>query len=467
MIRHNAEQGLCGPGDPEDHVKRRIFHLEQGTRHTSSRVRPDGRVIEVQGNPMPSGGFVMSFTDITVFRQAEQALKDANESLESRVHERTQELEKLNQRLVKATQVSEQESQSKSRFLAAVSHDLMQPLNAARLFASSLSEVAKEQEVKQLSSHIESALGAAEDLIGDLLDISRLESGKLETNVHGFAINDVLSNLNAEFSALAGQQNIDFHMVPSSLFIQSDPKLLRRVIQNFLTNAFRYNPSGKVVLGARRVNGRVRIDVWDNGTGIDEDKQQEIFEEFTRGSQVRSDQGLGLGLAISKGIAHVLGHEISMRSWPDEGSVFSITLPRAEKVVAAPQVAAPTVNSEIAQLKILCVDNERDILVGMENLIGRWGCDVRTAGDLVESLKCLEDSWQPDVIFSDYRLDNGRTGLEVLQQCRLRLGDSFEGVIISADRTDDMLAAIKAHGFSFIAKPVKPLKLRAVLNRVA
>tara|TARA_Y100001960_G_C14482203_1_gene732387 strand:- start:99 stop:869 length:771 start_codon:yes stop_codon:yes gene_type:complete len=256
-------------------------------------------------------------------------------------------------------------------------------------------------------------------------------------------------------------------MVPSSLFIQSDPKLLRRVIQNFLTNAFRYNPSGKVVLGARRVDGRVRIDVWDNGTGIDEDKQQEIFEEFTRGSQVRSDQGLGLGLAISKGIAHVLGHEISMRSWPDEGSVFSITLPRAEKVVTAPQVAAPTVNSEIAQLKILCVDNERDILVGMENLIGRWGCDVRTAGDLVESLKCLEDSWQPDVIFSDYRLDNGRTGLEVLQQCRLRLGDSFEGVIISADRTDDMLAAIKAHGFSFIAKPVKPLKLRAVLNRVA
>ncbi|MEZ9058631.1 PAS-domain containing protein [Vibrio pelagius] len=467
VIRHNAEQGLCGPGDPEDHVKRRIFHLEQGTRHTSSRVRPDGRVIEVQGNPMPSGGFVMSFTDITVFRQAEQALKDANESLESRVHERTQELEKLNQRLVKATQVSEQESKSKSRFLAAVSHDLMQPLNAARLFASSLSEVAKEQEVKQLSSHIESALGAAEDLIGDLLDISRLESGKLETNVHGFAINDVLSNLNAEFSALAGQQNIDFHMVPSSLFIQSDPKLLRRVIQNFLTNAFRYNPNGKVLLGARRVGDRVRIDVWDNGTGIDEDKQQEIFDEFTRGSQVRSDQGLGLGLAISKGIAHVLGHEISMRSWPDEGSVFSITLPRAEKLVAIPQVTTTTVNSEIAQLKILCVDNESDILVGMEKLIGRWGCDVRTAVDLVESLKCLEGGWQPDVIFSDYRLDNGRTGLEVLQQCRLRLGDNFEGVIISADRTDDMLAAIKAHGFSFIAKPVKPLKLRAVLNRVA
>ncbi|MFA0567164.1 PAS domain-containing hybrid sensor histidine kinase/response regulator [Vibrio gallaecicus] len=467
VIRHNAEQGLCGPGDPEDHVRRRVYHLEQGTRHTSSRIRADGRVIEVQGNPMPGGGFVMSFTDITVFRQAEQALKEANESLESRVHERTQELEKLNHRLVKATKKSELESQSKTRFLAAVSHDLMQPLNAARLFASSLSEVAKDSEVKQLSSHIESALGAAEDLIGDLLDISRLESGKLETHVHAFSINDVLSNLNAEFSALAKQQNIQFEMIPSSLFIESDPKLLRRVIQNFLTNAFRYNPRGKVVLGARRVNGQVRIDVWDNGTGIDEDKQQEIFEEFTRGSQVRADQGLGLGLAISKGIAHVLDHHISMRSWPGEGSVFSITLNRAEKIIAPQIVQAVTPTSDLDHLKVLCVDNEPEILVGMENLIGRWGCEIKTATDLVQSLKALDDDWIPDVIFSDYRLDNGRTGLEVLQQCRLRLGNNFEGVIISADRTDDMMSAIKGNGFGFIAKPVKPLKLRAILNRLA
>ncbi|WP_227629977.1 PAS-domain containing protein, partial [Klebsiella pneumoniae] len=155
MIRHNAQQGLCGPGDPEDHVRRRVYHLEQGTSHTSSRVRADGRVIEVQGNPMPGGGFVMSFTDITVFREAEQSLKMANETLEERVLQRTLELEKLNKQLVTATQRSERESQSKSRFLAAVSHDLMQPLNAARLFASSLSEVAKEAEVQKLAHHIE------------------------------------------------------------------------------------------------------------------------------------------------------------------------------------------------------------------------------------------------------------------------------------------------------------------------
>ncbi|RJX65419.1 response regulator [Vibrio sinensis] len=465
VIRHNAQKGLCGPGDPEGHVRRRIYHLEQGSRHTSSRIRPDGRVIEVQGNPMPGGGFVMSFTDITVFREAEQALKDANETLEERVHERTRELEQLNQQLVVATQRSELESQSKSRFLAAVSHDLMQPLNAARLFASSLSEVAKDSETQQLSNYIESALGAAEDLIGDLLDISRLESGKLDVHVQGFAINDVLANLDAEFSALAKQQGIEFTMVRSHLLVQSDPKLLRRVVQNFLTNAFRYSPNGKVVLGVRRVGEQARIEVWDNGMGIDEDKQQEIFEEFNRGSQVRADQGLGLGLAISKGIASVLGHQISMRSWPSQGSVFSITLNQAMQEVLSPVQAPQEAVFDLSHLNVLCVDNEPDILVGMKSLLDRWGCNVRTAEDIVSSLQAIDSDWVPDVVLSDFRLNDGRTGLEVLQQCRLRLGDNFAGVIISADRTQDMMDGIESNGFYFIPKPVKPLKLRAFLNQ--
>ncbi|MGR5288181.1 PAS domain-containing hybrid sensor histidine kinase/response regulator [Vibrio maritimus] len=465
VIRHNAEQGLCGPGDPNEHVRKRIFYLEQGSPHTSSRVRSDGSVIEVQGNPMPGGGFVMSFTDITVFREAEMALRDANERLEERVVERTHELEQLNQRLVLATRRSESESQSKMRFLAAVSHDLMQPLNAARLFASSLSEVSKDEEGRKLSGHIESALGAAEELIGDLLDISRLESGKLQTNVRGFHLSEVFETLQAEFSAISKGKQIDFSVVSSSLIVKSDPKLLRRVLQNFLTNAFRYNPEGKVLLGARRVNGRVRIDVWDDGIGIPEDKQKEIFNEFTRVDQARADRGLGLGLAISRGIARVLNHQISMRSWPDRGSVFSITLDLAREVAAEPVKVAATSDAGLKHLKVLCVDNEPDILVGMETLLARWGCDVRTALDLVGSLKHLDQGWEPDVILSDYRLDNGRTGLEVLQQFRLRVGDSFKGVIISADRTESMLEGIKSNGFAFIAKPVKPLKLRAILNQ--
>jgi CheY-like chemotaxis protein len=409
----------------------------------------------------------MSFNDITVFREAEEALKQANERLEERVRTRTQELEKLNRQLVQASHRAEQESQSKSRFLAAVGHDLMQPLNAARLFASSLSEMAKEPEVKRLSSHIESALGAAEELIGDLLDISRLESGKLDTNVRGFAIDNVLAILNAEFQALAKQQGIHFTMVPSSLAVRSDPKLLRRIIQNFLTNAFRYTPKGKVVLGVRRYGDLARVEVWDNGIGIEESQQQEIFEEFNRGGQVRSDQGIGLGLAISKGIASVLGHEISMRSWPGQGSVFSLTLNRTQlHELVAPPVEVSEHEEALPFVRVLCVDNEEDILVGMETLLSRWGCEIRTATNLVSSLKALEPDWVPDIILSDYRLDHGRTGLEVLQQCRLRLGEQFEGIIISADRTGEMMDAIRSNGFNFLPKPVKPIKLRAILNRV-
>ncbi len=465
VIYYNAQRGLCGPGDCADHVRRRIAHLQQGTRHTSSRVRPDGRVIEVQGNPMPGGGFVMSFSDITVFRNAEIALKNANEMLEERVQQRTCELEQLNKKLVLATQKSDQESRSKSRFLAAVSHDLMQPLNAARLFASSLSEIARDGEVQHLSDSIESALTSAEELIGDLLDISRLQSGKMSTNIHGFAVSDLLERLNAEFQALARQQGIQFTMVPSGLLVRSDPKLLRRIVQNFLTNAFRYNPNGKVLLGVRRAGSQVRIDVWDNGEGIEYERQQEIFEEFNRGANAQNEQGLGLGLAIAQGIARMLNHQISLRSWPGRGSVFSVTLDKADTISGVAETISVNDQNNIVGLKVLCVDNEPEILAGMNDLLGRWGCEVRTATDIVSSLKALDGEWIPDVVLSDYRLEHQRTGLEVLQQCRLRLGNRFKGVIISADRTAEVLEGVEANGFSFIAKPVKPLKLRAVLRR--
>lgn len=298
VIRHNAQQGLCGPGDPELHVRRRVEHLERGTKHTSSRIRDDGQVIEVQGNPMPGGGFVMSFSDITAFRRAEQALKEANETLEDRVQERTHELEKLNTKLVAATQDAQHASQSKSRLLAAVSHDLMQPLNAARLFASSLSETANDTNTKQFSAHIESALGAAEDLIGDLLDISRLESGKVPTDVRCFELREVLDKLDAEFSVLAAEQNIEFERVPTQLMVESDPKLLRRVLQNLLTNAFRYSQQegrrGKVLLGVRRTKDDIRIEVWDNGIGIPLEKQGEILMNLPVSMKTAPIKGWGL-----------------------------------------------------------------------------------------------------------------------------------------------------------------------------
>ncbi|UTM58994.1 hybrid sensor histidine kinase/response regulator [Photobacterium sp. CCB-ST2H9] len=469
VIRHNARQGLCGPGDPELHVEKRVQHLKRGTAHTSSRIRPDGRVIEVQGNPMPGGGFVMSFTDITAFRQAEEALKEANENLEARVRQRTQELEQLNRRLVSATQQAEQQAQSKSKFLAAVSHDLMQPLNAARLFSSSLSEVAKDEESTRLAHHIESALGAAEDLIGDLLDVSRLEAGKLQVNVHVFPLSDVLDNLKAEFSALAKQQGIDFAVVDSKALVHSDPKLLRRALQNFLTNAFRYNPGGKVLLGVRRHGSQLRIEVWDNGPGIPAEKQANIFDEFTRIDRGRGEHGLGLGLAIARGISRVLDHPLSLRSWLGEGTVFSLFVRRglAVQLPKTAEAVTPIQSLPLSGTRVLCVDNEKDILTGMENLLSRWGCEVRLAESVSAALAQCEQDWVPDVILSDYHLAQQETGLAVLEQCEAKLGRVFNGVVISADRMPETQQTIRSKGFAFISKPVKPLKLRSLLNQYA
>ncbi len=469
MVRYNAERGLCGPGDIEEHVKKRVGYLRKGSSHTSSRVHPDGRVIEVQGNPMPGGGFVMSFTDITAFRHAEEALKQSNETLEARVVERTKALETLNRRLISATAKAEQASQSKSRLLAAVSHDLMQPMNAARLFASSLSEMAEGKETQKMAGHIESALGAAEDLIGDLLDISRIESGKMKAKITDFELDEVFSTLAAEFGVIANQQGIDFRVQPTGLRIRSDRRLLRRILQNFLTNAFRYNPDGRVLLGVRRHGTQCRIEVWDNGPGIPQDRQQDIFNEFTRIDRKGAELGLGLGLAIARGISRILNQPLSLRSWPGQGTVFSITAP----IASAPQVCDTGIETEekhknsepLAGVQVLCVDNERDILAGMESLLSRWGCQVEVAEDLDGVVALLEGGFRPGAILSDYHLAPSLTGLDVLQRCRAMLGNKFVGAVITADRTQETRTLVRELGFGYIAKPVKPLKLRALLQQ--
>lgn len=472
IIRYNAGQGLCGPGDIEAQVARRVAFMKRGSPHVSARERPDGRVIEMQGNPMPAGGFVMTFTDITPFRAAERVLREANEHLEARVAERTHELSELNRQLLLVNQQVERANHSKSRFLAAVSHDLTQPLNAAKLFTSSLLEMLPqggEQAAEQvrIARHIDDALGATEDLITDLLDISRLEAGKFKAKKLDFALSDVLGNLKAEFGVLAQAGEIQFSVVESRLAVYSDVRLLRRVLQNFLTNAFRYNPGGRVLLGCRRQGDKVRIEVWDNGPGIPLDKQEAIFDEFSRldHSRTAREQGLGLGLAIARGISQVLGHQLSLRSWPGAGSVFAITLNLATRPVTPSQLAAPVVrDSQLEGIRVLCIDNEEDILIAMASLLGRWGCEVRCAQSLEQAEEIIGAGFLPRLVLSDYHLDDGKTGLQALHMIRLAHGNDIGGIIISADRKSELQTQIREHGFGYVSKPVKPLKLRALMN---
>jgi signal transduction histidine kinase len=425
-------------------------------------------VIELIGNPMPGGGFVMSFTDITAFREAEQALTEANEGLEQRVAERTHELSQLNVALTEAKGTAESANQSKTRFLAAVSHDLMQPLNAARLFSAALShqDDGLSGEAQKLVHHLDSSLRSAEDLISDLLDISRLENGKINPDTKPFALNELFAPLAAEFKAQAQEQGLAFRVRSSTLRIDSDIKLLRRILQNFLTNAFRY-AKGPVLLGVRRRKGELCLEVWDRGPGIAQDKLQVIFEEFKRldSHQTRAEKGLGLGLAIADGLCRVLGHTLQVRSWPGRGSVFSVSVPLARaQTVVAPKTAE--LNGHVLSgAQVLCIDNEDSILIGMNSLLTRWGCQVWTARNREECAALLNDGVRPQLALVDYHLDHGETGTELMAWLRTQLGEPVPGVVISADGRPETVAQVHAAGLDYLAKPVKPAALRALLSR--
>ncbi len=470
IIRFNAERGMLGSGDVEENVAKRLYWMRQGTAHSYERVFPNGRVIELIGNPMPGGGFVMSFTDITEFREAERALKEANESLERRVAERTQELSKLNQALTEAKAHAEAANQSKTRFLAAVSHDLMQPLNAARLFSAALAhqDDALPVEAQELVRHLDSSLRSAEDLITDLLDISRLENGRIAPDRHPFALASLFDTLAAEFGVLAAEQGIDLRVRSSRQWVDSDIKLLRRILQNFLTNAFRY-AKGRVVLGVRREGEHLRLEVWDRGAGIPEDKRKVIFEEFKRldSHQTRAEKGLGLGLAIADGLCRVLSHRLEVRSWPGKGSVFSVSVPLARKPAPKPQGPATQAadGQPLHGTQVICIDNEDSILTGMHSLLSRWGCQVWTARNRLECEHLLSEDVRPQLALIDYHLDEGETGTELMAWLRTRLGEPVPGVVISADGRPELVAEVHAAGLDYLPKPVKPAALRALLSR--
>ncbi|MCJ8170142.1 PAS domain-containing hybrid sensor histidine kinase/response regulator [Atopomonas sediminilitoris] len=467
IIRFNAQRGLCGEGDIELHVEKRLTWMRQGTAHTSERQLPNGAVIELIGNPMPGGGFVMSFTDISAYRAAEQALKEANEGLELRVSERTHALSKLNSELRQATAHADAANSSKSRFLATVSHDLMQPLNAARLFAAALNQSDLDRDAADLARNLDSSLRSAEDLIADLLDISRLESGRITPDKHAVSIARLFEPLRVEFGALAHEQGVDLRIISSQLRLHTDPKLLRRVLQNFLTNAFRY-ARGRVLLGVRREGQGVRLEVWDKGPGIPEDKRKVIFEEFKRldSHQTRAEKGLGLGLAIADGLCRILDHRLEVNSWPGKGSVFCVHVPLSTHQDAPePSVKSKEPSGSLGGLQVLCIDNEDSILSGMHSLLSRWGCQVWTARNRLECEHLLDEGVQPHIALVDYHLDEGETGTALMGWLRARLQTPLPGIVISADGRAELTNEVHAQGLGYLAKPVKPAALRALLNR--
>lgn len=470
LMRYNAMRGLMGGGDIEAKVEKRLLHMRAGHAYTHERELPNGTVIEIRGNPMPDGGFVTSYSDVTAYKRTQRELQDINETLEWRVEERTAELTRANAELSSAKQDAERANQAKTRFLASASHDLVQPLNAARLFVAAMDRKALAPEVARLIGQVEDSLTAAESLLGALLDITRLDASAQELKSEHFELSRLLDPLAAEFAALARARGLGFRLIPSKAIVHTDPRLLRRVVQNFLSNAVRYTQRGRVLLGCRHLPGALRIEVWDTGPGIPQDKQREIFEEFRRlDAADGTERGLGLGLAIADRLARLLNHPIGVRSKVGRGSVFSITVPlgKASKLAPAPQSPVRRSADRVAGARVLCVDNETAVLDGMQALLSGWGCEVMTARDYDSAAtQFRENGIIPDLALMDYHLDAGADGIRTMRLLDTLWGTRVPCVVITADHTQDAQRAAEKLGYAVLRKPVKPAALRALMGSV-
>jgi Na+/proline symporter/signal transduction histidine kinase/ActR/RegA family two-component response regulator len=428
-------------------------------------------VLEVHSSRMPEdGGYVVTFTDITQSVKAAEELKRANETLERRVEERTAELTRLNSELGRAKSEADAANLGKTKFIAAASHDILQPLNAARLFTASLVERKVRGRDGELVRNVDASLGAVEDILSALLDISRLDAGALKPEVSVFLIDDLLKALKLEFAPAAAERGLTFSVVKSSLAVRTDRKLLRRVLQNLVSNAIKYTKSGNVLMGCRRNGKGLSIEVHDSGPGIAEQNQAVIFQEFERlGQDKGMEPGLGLGLSIVERIAKMMKHPLRLTSRPGRGSCFAITVPiapRSELVQSAPQVAS-RVASRIGGLTILVIDNEPQILEAMQALLGGWGARIVVARSAAEALSLFEiEADKIDVILADYHLHRD-DGLALIERLRGEARRTIPAILITADRSRLVQERAAQHGIQYLRKPLRPAALRAALAQFA
>ncbi|MFT6914004.1 MAG: PAS domain S-box-containing protein [Motiliproteus sp.] len=610
LFNYNAKAGEYGPGTIDSHVARRVAMLQSGTSNSYIRYRKDGSVLEVQGNPMPGGGYVNTYLDITAHKRTEEALRESeqsirlytdnvpvliayldkerrylfvnkayaqtfgiqdrhsisgtpcyqvlspmqydsrtpfiaqvlqgkrqnfetklpaqgseqlrfadvtyiphlgeygdvlgyftlyqdiserrlaeialqetNENLELRVYERTQAITAINRELRKENTIrsliedelrqaksdADDANIGKTRFLAAASHDLLQPLNAARLFTSALAQQNHDDTSDELVHNLDGSLRAAEELLVTLLDISKIDAGALEPKPSHFCLDSLFSTLKAQFTVMACEKQLAFHSVGCNRVIYSDQQLLRRVLQNFLSNAIRYTQSGKILLGCRRHNQKLRIEVWDTGVGIPDNKIGEVFEEFKRIDNPRHSQvkGLGLGLAITDRIARVLEHPLQVRSWPGRGTLFSIEVPLGdpEKVRQIRRSGSGSTRAgNLAGIRVLCIDNEPSILQGMRVLLKGWSCEVYTASHESYVIDAFERYPEPDIILADYHLGETHTGILALKTLQPHWSKTIPAIVITADRTEAVQQDALDYGAQILHKPLKPAALRALMT---
>src|SRR6266550_620679 len=458
----------AGLGDSHALLERRLAAYTTEGKPYLERLPDRHMVIEVRSNRMPGGGLVITFSDVTPSFEAAEALERANATLEKRVRDRTEELTRLNSELALAKSTAEDANISKTRFLAAASHDILQPLNAARLYVTSLVERQSGGEDSRLVENIDDSLEAIEEILGALLDISRLDAGAMTPSVTSFKIGDLMRSLEIEFAPSARAKGLELTFVSCSLPVESDRSLLRRLLQNFISNAIKYTPHGRVLVGCRRHGQSLKICIYDTGVGIPIVKRTEIFKEFHRLEQgARIARGLGLGLSIVERLARVLNHGIAISANPSGGSVFSVTVPVAKAInyTAAVTSATPLSKTPMSGSLIVCIENDLAILDGMRTLLTAWDAEVIAVTDPDAAIEAIEASGERVTgLLVDYHLDRGN-GVAAVRDIRRRFGESIPAILITADRSPHVRAAAREEKIAVLNKPVKPASLRALLGQ--
>jgi len=389
------------------------------------------------------------------FNRMAGQLEESYTMLERRVEERTRQLALANL--------------AKSRFLASASHDLRQPLHALGLFVGQLDSDVNAHERRQLVERIQASVADMNKLFNALLDISRLDAGGLTPNVSEFPISNLLDKIESTFAELANQKGLTLRIIPTGAWVRSDPILLERILMNLVSNAVRYTSSGGVLVGCRMRGPRLRIEVSDTGPGIAEDQRQNIFGEFYRLDAPNQDRsgGLGLGLAIVDRLCRLLDQPIELVSSVGRGSRFAVLAPLvpAQLKCAKPVMPLPAFDEPNGKLVVI-IDDDLPALEGMGGLLRSWGCAIVTGTSLEAALAGLADHREaPDLIISDYRLADGKTGIDAIERLRIKYGGAVPAFLISGDTDSETLKEARAHGHRLIQKPVEPMTLRALLNR--
>ncbi|KZN66026.1 chemotaxis protein CheY [Pseudoalteromonas luteoviolacea CPMOR-1] len=476
IIRYNAQRGECGPGTLDKLVEKRVQHLRNGTPHHYIRHRENGQVFEMTGNPLPGGGFVTSFSDITMHMATQNALEEINMDLENRIEARTLEIrainqdleaqiatrEKIEQDLVSAKKEAERANDSKTRFLALASHDILQPLNAARLYLGAIDEQKLPESEQSNLSKLGDSLDSTVHLMSSLLDIAKLEQGAMKPTPKHFNLNDIIKPLVNEYLLLCQDKGLTLKVRNTDHTVHSDITYLRRVIQNLVSNAVKYTDTGTVLIACRKRAHSLRIEVWDTGPGISPREQEKIFNDFYR-IEAGDNRGVGLGLGVVKRLCDLMSIPLNMHSQLSAGSRFFIEVPLGEPLqIQTDESVTPSRSKR--DLSVIAIDDDPNNLAAMSSLLNKWQLQHLLFSQVDEVITHAQNHPAPDILLVDYQLGTDCDGVMLIQKLRAIWRHDIPAVLITAVRENALKSQVKAQQIHYLTKPLKPAKLKALLN---